>query len=135
MTPTKQTILHDPANGQFGDCFRACIASLLDLPITAVPHVCDAKPDGDTTWYVEISEWLAIEHGLIYFEFGNGDGWAESFAAAGGECFHVISGRSPRGHLHAIVGRNGEPFFDPHPSNAGLTTIETFGILTLRCAE
>ncbi len=133
MRPVKQTILHDPANGQYGDCFRACIASLLELPINEVPHVCDGKPEGDTTWYAELSAWLA-PRGLVYLEFGTGDGWAASFAAAGGETFHVISGRSPRGHLHAIVGRNGEPFFDPHPSGAGLTTVESFGILTRRCA-
>lgn len=131
MTPVPQSILHDPANGKTGDCFRACIASLLDFPIEEVPHVCDGKPEDDRTWYTEFTDWLA-PLGLIYLEFGVGPGWAESFAAAGGESFHIISGRSPRGHLHAIVGRNGEPFFDPHPSKAGLVTTETFGILVLR---
>ncbi len=134
MTPIQQTILHDPENGKTGDCFRACIASLLSLPIENVPHFCDGKPEGDTTYYGELNTWLA-ERGLIYLEFGTGSGWSESFAAAGGDCFHIISGRSPRGYLHAIVGRNGEPIYDPHPSNAGLITIETFGILTLRCTK
>lgn len=38
MTPTKQTIRHNPAIGDYGDCMRACIACLLDKPIEEVPH-------------------------------------------------------------------------------------------------
>lgn len=38
MTPVDQTILHDPDAGLYGDCQRAVIASLLDLPIDSVPN-------------------------------------------------------------------------------------------------
>lgn len=40
MTPVKQEFRHNPPE-TYGDCHRACLASLLDLPIEAVPHVCD----------------------------------------------------------------------------------------------
>ncbi len=36
MKPTKQTVLHDPANGKHGNCLSAVLASLLHLPIEAM---------------------------------------------------------------------------------------------------
>ena len=48
MKPVKQLFHHDPANGVWGDCFRAVIASVLSLPVEAVPHFFDGNPeDGD----------------------------------------------------------------------------------------
>lgn len=41
-----QKYLHDPANGVYGDCWRATVASLLRLPIDEVPHVCNGPDDG-----------------------------------------------------------------------------------------
>lgn len=38
MKPVRQLYRHDPANGVYGDCWRACIASVLELPIEDVPH-------------------------------------------------------------------------------------------------
>ena len=39
MTPQLQTVnWHRPARGEYGDCFRACLASIMDLPIAVVPH-------------------------------------------------------------------------------------------------
>ena len=33
----KQTIEHDPESGNWGNCFSAVLASLLDIPIEDVP--------------------------------------------------------------------------------------------------
>lgn len=38
MTPYLQRFGHDPEAGVFGDCTRAAYASILDLPLDAVPH-------------------------------------------------------------------------------------------------
>lgn len=35
MIPLNQTIFHDPDNKIYGDCQRACIASILEIPIFA----------------------------------------------------------------------------------------------------
>ncbi len=45
MIPLMQRNHHDPANGIYGDCHRAAIASLLELPMDDVPHFCDADSD------------------------------------------------------------------------------------------
>ncbi len=46
--------------------------------------------------------------------------------------YHIIIGTSPRGGLHAVVGKNGKIVHDPHPQDGtgrGLASVDTFGIL------
>lgn len=38
MKPVNCTVKDDPANGSYGDCVRACVASILEMESDAVPH-------------------------------------------------------------------------------------------------
>lgn len=38
MIPVHCIVKHDPENGQYADCFRACVASLLEMKAEEVPH-------------------------------------------------------------------------------------------------
>ena len=38
MIPVDQQYKHQPSKGIYGDCYRACIASILEKPIEDVPH-------------------------------------------------------------------------------------------------
>ena len=38
MIPVKQTVPHIPEEGSYGDCYRACLASILELPTEEVSH-------------------------------------------------------------------------------------------------
>lgn len=117
MTPQDQEFINIPGE-QYGDCMRACIASLLDLPIANVPHFL-READGDPTKF-----WLGV------CDFAEARGWDYlcDFARHRPEFvgdmdgYHIIGGPSPRGGglLHAVVGRSGQVVFDPHPSKAGL---------------
>lgn len=63
MTPVKQLYRHDPDQGVQGDCLRAAIASMLDLPAADVPHF--AQPDGPGTKIVSGPTGLMhVEHFL-----------------------------------------------------------------------
>jgi len=47
----------------------------------------------------------------------------------------MIEGKSPRGGLHAVVGRNGKIVHDPHPQDGtgrGLVRIDNFGLICAR---
>lgn len=116
MTPQKQLILHDPEKGINGDCQRAVIASLMDLPIAEVPHF---NESGDATEFWELLQGFCNSRGYHYIEMK-----AASFFAWGSDLdiYHEISGPSPRfpGAFHAVVGKNGQIFFDPHPDGTGL---------------
>lgn len=126
MKPVDMISKHDPPHS-IGDCFRCCIASLLELPAEAVPHFMadDWGKDKDFTWYGKLNGWLAAR-GVVLLELGpipdefHGPKWFESIAAGGFDAFHVMSGMSPRGFRHSVVARNGVVVHDPHPDRTGL---------------
>lgn len=116
MTPQTQEFLHDLEKGIRGDCQRAVIASLLDLPISEVPHF---NESGDADIYWTTLQEFVNSKGYIFIEMK-----PTSFFAWGSDLpvYHEISGPSPRfpGQYHATVGKNGEIVFDPHPDGTGL---------------
>lgn len=120
MTPADQEFVHRPDIGQHGDCQRAVIASLLDLPISEVPHFLQ-QADGDPSDYWDLLQAFLRARGFAYMTQKARCG--SIFFGDDVEVFHEIAGPSPRGNgvWHAVVGRNGKVVFDPHPSRAGLS--------------
>jgi hypothetical protein len=120
MTPVKQEFIHDPANGVYGDCQRAVIASLLDLPIQEVPHFL-GESKNDAVGYWTLLQKFLRDKGYAWLVVPAKSG-AAFFGAEEESIYHEISGPSPRGSCltHAVVGCDGKIVFDPHPSNAGL---------------
>lgn len=55
-------VKNDPPNS-YGDCLRACIASLLDIPTVDVPHFVRDGCEPEVT-YQRVREWLA-DRGLV----------------------------------------------------------------------
>lgn len=130
MKPVDQLVLHDPETDRRGDCFRTCIACLLEVDPEEVPHVVQAHCDGGEHWLHAINAWLA-GRGLTYVQ-------TTRKAARWGACWCILSGPGPRGVDHAIVAwadwttwnvEDIDRFHDPHPSRAGLLKIEDVGWL------
>lgn len=113
MTPVDQEFLHAPEQGQQGDCMRAVIAALLDLPLAGVPHFAQLDADGKGNFWIMLAEFCR-SHGFAFLIAPPGIKWAED------AIYHGIGGPSPRDGYHAVVGRNGHVHHDPHPSRAGL---------------
>lgn len=109
----KQTILSNPENGIIGNCFQTCVANLLGIDINDVPHFYNLKNP-----LIEFYKWLD-ENGYKSIEFRNINcsHWFQSEYWG----YHIISGPSPRGKTyHAVIGLNGDIFFDVHPDGTGL---------------
>lgn len=99
------------------NCFQACVATLLGIPIDEVPDACDgAKWDWDA-----FQDWLA-SRGLQAIEIGFGNGGTIYPVRQPVPC--IVTGLSPRECTtgrHAVVGEllGLEGFrllHDPHPS-------------------
>jgi hypothetical protein len=114
MTPQDQEVFEP---WQHGDCARAVIASLLDLPIAEVPNFAALATEGNGFWNMTY-DWLEArgleflpQVSLVYY-------WRPGDP----DLYHYMMGPSPRGEgiYHAVVGLNGVPYFDPHPSRAML---------------
>jgi hypothetical protein len=112
-----QTILHNPAlsseeanSGRFvvGNCMQACVASVMKMPIEAVPH------------FAQFLWWpMAMELWLRGFDLTmKGE---RTTVIPDRLC--IVGGQSPRGVSHVVVGYGGQVVWDPHPSREGLVSI------------
>ncbi len=119
MTPTfrpvAQSKLYQADAIHNGNCLAACLASLLGIPLWMVPPFEDMF--GRSEWNDRIDEWLAQFFGLQRIRTGGHliDALPE---------YYIASGLSPRGVRHSVIYRAGELVHDPHPSGAGIASVE-----------
>lgn len=138
MKPVDQTQYGTGANLEpLGDCWSACIASILELDIVEVPHFYEkwpAKNYGPDKALIEASDWLA-DRGYRLLPIGYIDRGAARLIK-GTIC--IVSGISPRSGEkkveHAVVGRikddgSFDILHDPHPSRDGVVKITGFEII------
>lgn len=125
MTPVMQSKLYYPDGIHNGNCYAACLASILDLPLWMVPPFEDMFGRGE--WRVRTSEWLAKVHGLkmvkhmVKHEAAN--------APVDLPEFYIANGLSARGVYHSVIYSAGKLAHDPHPSGAGIETVEWLWVL------
>lgn len=105
-----------------GNCFAACVASLLSLPIDDVP---DFNQPGKN-WRRLFEEWLK-PRGLAPLIVYKG-------AILPGGMHYLAGGPGPRGCPHAVIYLDGAMVHDPHPSRDGLESVSdyTFIVPTTR---
>jgi hypothetical protein len=106
-----QTILATDETGPravYGNCWQAAIASMLNLPLDAVPHF------SQFTWAGPALELWLRGRGLTY---------RHETTNVIPDRLCLVNGHSPRGYLHSTVGFGGQVVWDPHPSHAGLVDI------------
>lgn len=122
--------------GHEGNCFQACIASLLELSLGDLP-----RNQGEILWWLKDRGWLYVEvwRGNLR-QLKTDDppreerdiGWQPLLW---GDALCILCGPSPRfpGMSHAVVGNtNGYRFttvHDPHPDRTGLRDVERIGFL------
>lgn len=105
MTPIDQKYLR---GGDIpGDCVRACVCSILDLPLEEVPHF--VRWHGHE-WAVALMDWCEARGIEANCYSGGSDHNAP----------YMLCGPSPREGRHAVVAQAGLIIHDPHPSRAGL---------------
>ncbi len=107
MIPVDQEFMHDPDAGSVGDCFRACIASVLELPIDAVPH-----------FALLGSRWQRVLDGFLA-GLSREIEWSQGIPPDG--IWAIATVQSPRAAdvKHSVIWRDGKIVHDPHPSRAG----------------
>lgn len=119
MTPVMQTVM--PGEGRVGDCLRACLASILNLPCERVPHYMTLDD-----WRARYNSWLEQEHGLSLLEmnYENGLGGVYPLPA---RTYLIVAGHTSRhpDRLHAVVAQTFGDYtwryvHDPHPDGTFL---------------
>lgn len=114
MLPVKQSCLYSVEGIGNGDCFPACLASLLDIPLWMVPPF--HQMFGRNNWKDRVNEWLIkffkVELVKVYNE--------EKIELPQ---FYIASGPSKRGVYHSVIHSNGILVHDPHYSNDGIDSV------------
>lgn len=107
MEKIDQTIFGMPE----GNCFAACVASILEQPLITMP---DHRNLDNEAWWQVWYDWLRPRnYNLMNFKAG-GEWTPLGYSIAGVQ--------SPRGDwLHAVVALDGKPVHDPHPARDSLT--------------
>jgi len=117
MKPVYQTTF-----GDNGNCVSAALASILDLPISAVPTFSQGERRA-----AEIDAFLA-PYGYTWLRASTGPDWRDHVP----DVYHTMSGTSPRGRHHMVVGRGGRMVHDPHPNGGGIRDVSYLGFLLPR---
>lgn len=97
MIPVDQNLFGDQ-----GNCVSACVASLLHLPIAAIPYMNGTGPVMDS--FLASRGLRVVDRDVLRPQ----DGPA------------IVFGDGPRGRPHAVVGDHSGLLHDPHPSRAGV---------------
>lgn len=105
-----------------GNCFGACIASILEVPLESLPCESDYWEPGlhpRKSWppYYEALLVFLEKRNLTLVECVQ-----DSIIVEWRDSWCIVSGPSPRDPnvLHAVVGRGADIVHDPHPTKAGL---------------
>lgn len=123
----KQIYLKDRENklATPGDCWRCCIAAILQRDALTVPHF--VARNGGLTYETDTQTWLA-ELGFTLIRYKSA---RAQFPRMHGQAFSpfpiITCGPSPRSRstddVHAVVYFDGKLVYDPHPDGSGLTGI------------
>lgn len=115
MTPVNQSKLYAPDGIHNGDCYAACLASLLDLPLWMVPPFEQMFGRGD--WRERTDQWLERFFGMRLVRT-QGHEWQSL------PDFYMANGPARRGVHHSVIYSVGFPVHDPHPAKDYLLQVE-----------
>lgn len=120
MTPqTQEFPVHDPERGVIGDCFRAALASLADIPIAAMPHFLRDHWPSEMSAIRAMNAFLAGRVVWRLFTCLISTSRLCTVKVVG-DIYHLILGIDPEGDGHACIGLNGRIVHDPHPLQRGM---------------
>lgn len=112
--PVYQTVSGYLPNGQpTGNCFPACVASIMGLSLEDVPFFSTRSQDAQlahaNSWLKKFNLKLVMTPNTSDHKHPPG-------------IHYMMRGLSPRlkGLYHIVVGRDGQMVHDPHPDNTGL---------------
>lgn len=146
ITQTKVVIKNSKGDiVQRGNCFAACIASILEVPITEVPNV-EVFYHLDNGYHTEVmltflnsKGWDLCNDNMLQRFHPDVFGYSFDGTDKNGkisqyydykDTYYLASGKSPRDIQHICIYKNGHLVHDPHPCKEGLISLEYFYTLT-----
>ncbi len=116
MTPVNQSKLYAADGTHNGNCFAACLASVLEVPLWMVPPFDEMFARTGEDYMFRVDEWLKRFFRLrkVRTSGHHIDELPE---------FYIANGNSSRGVQHSVVYSGGALAHDPHPSKEGIKNV------------
>lgn len=125
MTKHKQLNRHDPENNIYGDCWRTCIACILDKHPSEVPHFLDESKAKIKTGeeIKKCSRWLR-KHDITRMAIPISSPSlreAMEFVSKWNPHMHfILAGQSKNEVNHCVICQDGKIVFDPSQDESGV---------------
>lgn len=122
MKKVKSSVRHDPENGSYGDCHRACFCTILGLEPDQVPHFYDSGDQVETSEQLDRIRSFLKGRGLVqgHVLFSEETASLEQVLNTTRHLMPgvplILGGRSSVGCGHSVVLLDGEIFNDPSGS-------------------
>jgi hypothetical protein len=126
LKPVHQRYGSDSSKLEFGDCLRACVASVLELSLDDVPHfrwgANEDRPDTVQSMWGHLRMWLRARNiGLLTYDVPCATllealKWSRE---RNGEAYIILGGLGRGGQGHACVVHQGAIVHEPSPNNDG----------------
>lgn len=115
VTPAMCQVRHDPPHS-YGDCIRACIATVMDTPCEQVPHFADLGASPDEA-LASVRRWLGLR-GFTVASFGFPGSEPISdvmdyMGQANPGVTYLLFGQMRGGGDHVVVCQGGEMVHNP----------------------
>lgn len=130
MTPVDQNRFTPVDLSDTGNCMSACLATIMDLPLSEVPHFAEMKEGWFQPFWDFLTKHKYVFRGMYFFTTTDPNvrpaGTWEQLAklCPGVDGYFVCGGTSHRDHVtngHAVVyNSEGQMVHDPHPNRDGL---------------
>lgn len=120
---TVRTMLcsHDPENGTWGDCYRTCIAMLLNMDPADVPHFCHEDPPEEEVDDAVDAFLATYGFEMLWFVYADRLTNVKRFMSkVNGDGYVLLLGRTKGGDSHCVV-LHGDEIVDPSPGGIGIS--------------
>ena len=117
MKPVSQSKLYQHGGIHNGNCFAACLASLLEIPLWMVPPFEDMFGRGHGQWRERAEEWLDRFFMLRLVR-------REGHPVDELPQYYIANGESLRGVHHSVIYTKGTLVHDPHWEFSGVKSVE-----------
>lgn len=115
MIPAMCRVSHKPDERQYGDCVRACIATILELDTEAVPHFAHDDPDG-ITLANRVRSYLMPSHTIYAVAYPGDTTMAELLEYIGEQnpgATYMLFGGTVDGGNHVVVCQDAKVAHNP----------------------
>ena len=111
MKPVVGTVKHDPDNGIYGNCQQLCVAAILELPLSEVPHFL-ADGDAGDEWRIKQDNWFR-SRGEAYIVISFAEDPRPFMALNNPNIYYILGIKSPIAD-HSVVALNDKIVYDPN---------------------